>query len=78
MLFKFNLEDATFSKEQQDCLLNLIYDHHIEEAGIKKLHSELDHLAYMSSLICHLGCQCLGPVFVTPWRCLADQHFSYN
>ena len=25
--FKFILEDAPFSKEQQDCLLNLVYDH---------------------------------------------------
>ena len=25
--FKFNLEDAPFSKEQKHCLLNLIYDH---------------------------------------------------
>ena len=25
--FKFNLGDAPFSKEQKDCLLNLIYDH---------------------------------------------------
>ena len=25
--FKFNLGDAPFSKKQQDCLLNLIYDH---------------------------------------------------
>ena len=25
--FKFNLGDTPFSKEQQDCLLNLIYDH---------------------------------------------------
>ena len=27
MPFKFNLRDAPFSKEQQDWLLNLIYNH---------------------------------------------------
>ena len=37
--FKFNLGDPPFSKEQQDCLLNLVYDHqkvfslHNEELG---------------------------------------------
>ena len=37
----------------------------VEEADIEKLHLGLDHLAYMSLLICHLGYPTPGPVSVT-------------
>ena len=39
----------------------------VEVADIQKLHSGL---AYMSLLICHLGCPTLVPVSVTSWRCV--------
>ena len=42
----------------------------VEEGDIPKLHLELDHLAYMNLLICHLGCPTLGPVSVTSWKCV--------
>ena len=42
----------------------------VEETDIKKLHLGLDHLAYMSSLICHLDCPAPGPVSETSWGCV--------
>ena len=41
-----------------------------QETDIKKLHLGLDHLPYMSSLICHLGCPTPGPVLSPMEMCM--------
>ena len=72
--FKFNLGDAPFSKEQKDCILNLIYDHkkvfslHDEDLGFcnKLAHSipTTDKPVYLSHRT--IPRQLQGEV----WKCL--------
>ena len=64
--FKFNLGNAPFSKEQKDCLLNLIYDH----KKVFSLHDE--DLGFCTKLAHSIPATAEKPVYL-PHRTIPRQ-----